>query len=121
LCTGNVPQGSCAPAVGPSSAGYNDPDFDPLLLSMLGVKSTLKDRWRQVLAEAARIDRKHLLTLEPEISVAQTDEMARNGLQLVVPAGLHRTFTGPQAAWLMDFRGFLKMVADRQAGAGARG
>lgn len=105
----------------PSSADYHDPAFDPLLLSMLGVKSTLKDRWRQVLAEAARIDRKHLLTLEPGISVAQTDEMARNGLQLVVPAGLHRTFTGPQAAWLMDFRAFLGVLGERQALAAARG
>lgn len=105
----------------PSGAAYHDPAFDALLLSMLGVKSTLKDRWRQVLAEAARIDRKHLLTLEPGISVAQTDEMARNGLQLVVPAGLHRTFTGPQAAWLMDFRGFLGVLGERQARAAARG
>lgn len=105
----------------PSSAHYHDLAFDPLLLSMLGVKSTLKDRWRQVLAEAARIDRKHLLTLEPGISVAQTDEMARNGLQLVVPASLHRTFTSPQAAWLMDFRGFLGVLGERQALAAARG
>ncbi|UXU75523.1 MULTISPECIES: type II restriction endonuclease [unclassified Paracoccus (in: a-proteobacteria)] len=105
----------------PSSAAYRDPCFDPLLLSMLGVKSTLKDRWRQVLAEAARIERKHLLTLEPGISVAQTDEMIRNALQLVVPAALHRTFTTPQAAWLMDFRNFLGVVAERQARADARG
>jgi hypothetical protein len=28
---------------------------------MPGVKSTCKDRWRQVLAEADRIDHKHLL------------------------------------------------------------
>lgn len=105
----------------PSAAAYHDPAFDALLLAMLGVKSTLKDRWRQVLAEAARIDRKHLLTLEPGISVAQTDEMARNDLQLVVPAALHRTFTPPQAAWLMDFGDFLGLVAERQARADARG
>lgn len=105
----------------PCSADYRDPAFDPLLLSMLGVKSTLKDRWRQVLAEAARIDRKHLLTLEPGISVAQTDEMARNALQLVVPAGLHRTFTGPQSAWLMNFRDFLGELSERQALAASRG
>jgi hypothetical protein len=30
---------------------------------MLGSKSTLKDRWRQVLDEADRITHKHLLTL----------------------------------------------------------
>ena len=42
---------------------------------MLAVKSTCKDRWRQILAEADRLPVKHLLTLEPGISVAQTDEM----------------------------------------------
>lgn len=82
---------------------------------MLGVKSTLKDRWRQVLAEAARIDHKHLLTLEPGISTHQTDEMVRNGLQLVVPQGLHATYTPEQAGWLMNVRGFIDLVSERDA------
>lgn len=99
----------------PGAAEYADPAFDPARLSMLGVKSTLKDRWRQVLAEAARIDRKHLLTLEPGISTHQTDEMARHQLQLVVPQGLHATFTPAQGAWLMNFRGFIDLVAARAA------
>jgi len=56
---------------------------------MLGVKSTCKDRWRQVLAEADRIDQKHLLTLEAAISINQTAEMQSKQLQLVVPAAVH--------------------------------
>lgn len=104
----------------PSGASYRDPAIDPVLLTMLGVKSTLKDRWRQVLAEAARIDRKHLLTLEPAISVAQTDEMLRNNLQLVVPRTLQATFTAPQISKLMDFSDFLNLVLDRQAASDAR-
>jgi len=40
----------------PNVAAYHNPAFDPLGLTMLGVKSTCKDRWRQVLAEADRID-----------------------------------------------------------------
>lgn len=99
----------------PGTAQYADPAFDAARLSMLGVKSTLKDRWRQVLAEAARIDRKHLLTLEPGISTRQTDEMVRNSLQLVVPQDLHATFTPAQAGWLMNFRGFIDLVAAREA------
>ena len=99
----------------PGSVQYADPAFDAARLSMLGVKSTLKDRWRQVLAEAARIDRKHLLTLEPGISTRQTDEMVRNSLQLVVPQGLHATFTPDQAGWLMTFRAFIDLAAAREA------
>lgn len=98
----------------PGAAEYADPEFEAARLAMLGVKSTLKDRWRQVLAEAARIPEKHLLTLEPGISIHQTDEMKAQGLQLVVPSGLHATFKTDQAAWLIDFRTFLELVQTKQ-------
>lgn len=52
----------------PGIIEYHDLGFDCRLLTMLGVKSTCKDRWRQVLIEANRINRKHLLTLEVAIS-----------------------------------------------------
>lgn len=101
----------------PGIAEYKNASFDPLRLTVLGVKSTCKDRWRQVLAEANRIRQKHLLTLEAAISVNQTEEMADKSLQLVVPAGLHKTYTGAQQAWLMNVAEFSKLVAGRQ-GAG---
>ncbi|MCK5724549.1 MAG: restriction endonuclease, partial [Gammaproteobacteria bacterium] len=69
----------------PGSNEYHDPDYNSGLLTMLGVKSSCKDRWRQVLSEADRIDSKHLLTLEAAISTNQTDEMQAKKLQLVVP------------------------------------
>ena len=47
----------------PSIKAYRNSSFDPSGLTMLGVKSTCKDRWRQVLSEARRIDQKHLLTI----------------------------------------------------------
>src|SRR5690606_20658382 len=46
----------------PGEKEYHDRSFDSLRLTMLGVKSSCKDRWRQVLAEADRIEKKHLLT-----------------------------------------------------------
>src|SRR3546814_9248793 len=36
----------------PGQEEYYDPAFNPLLLTMLAVKSTCKDRWRQVLARS---------------------------------------------------------------------
>jgi EcoRII C terminal len=102
----------------PGTAQYQDNTFEAAGLTMLGVKSTLKDRWRQVLAEAARIDHKHLLTLEPGISASQTDEMMRQSLQLVVPQQLHKTFTTAQAVWLMTFGGFVDLARARQIRAG---
>jgi hypothetical protein len=98
----------------PTIAAYHNPVFDPLRLTMLGVKSTCKDRWRQVLAEADRIDHKHLLTLETSISGHQTDEMQAKNLQLVLPRGLHETYTPAQQTWLMDISLFTALVRERQ-------
>ena len=98
----------------PGQAEYRDLAFPPDRLTMLGAKSTLKDRWRQVLSEAVRINHKHLLTLEPSISENQTDEMSAKNLQLVIPKKLHETFRPKQQSWLMDVSGFLGLVAARQ-------
>ncbi len=81
---------------------------------MLGVKSTSKDRWRQVLTEADRIPHKHLCTLEAGISARQTDEMRRQALTLVVPAGLHTTYTSAQRSELLDVAGFVELVKGKQ-------
>ncbi|MCH2238309.1 MAG: restriction endonuclease [Blastomonas sp.] len=102
----------------PGTAAYQDAAFPAELLTMLGVKSTCKDRWRQVLAEADRIADKHLLTLEPSISTNQTDEMQQRRLQLVLPRGLHETFTASQQGWLMPVSDLVALVRDRQARAG---
>ncbi|TYO91465.1 type II restriction endonuclease [Oceanicella actignis] len=105
----------------PGAREYHDPAFDARLLTMLGVKSTLKDRWRQVLAEAERIPEKHLLTLQAGVSVHQMDEMRRNSLRLVVPQSLHEAYDRTAVGWLMRFRDFLGLVRDRQARADAPG
>lgn len=98
----------------PGVAECHNPSFDSLKLTMLGVKSTCKDRWRQVLAEADRTDDKHLLTLETAISTNQTDEMAAKRLQLTLPRSLHKTYTQPQQAWLMDVEAFIGLAQQRQ-------
>ncbi|POF61630.1 restriction endonuclease [Novacetimonas maltaceti] len=98
----------------PGKAAYADPLFPADRLTMLGSKSTLKDRWRQVLSEAVRIRKKHLLTLEPGISENQTDEMRVKELQLVLPQKLHATFRPSQQAWLMNVGEFIRLVRERQ-------
>jgi len=97
----------------PDSASYHNPAFPVQCLTMLGAKSTCKDRWRQVLAEAQRIERKHLLTLQTSISSSQTDEMEANNLQLVLPANLHPTYTVEQQGWLMDLEEFISLIRSR--------
>jgi len=98
----------------PGQAVYRDPAFPAARLTMLGAKSTLKDRWRQVLSEAVRIEEKHLLTLEPGISENQTSEMQAKKLQLVVPQPLHSTYRPTQRGWLMRLADFVPLVRSRQ-------
>ena len=93
---------------------YHDPGFGEANLTMLGVKSSCKDRWRQVLVEADRIEQKHLLTLEAAISESQTDEMKSKRLQLVLPKKLHFTYSKEQQLWLMDVHDFVGLVQERQ-------
>lgn len=98
----------------PGELEYHDEAFPAGRLTMLGAKTTCKDRWRQVLAEAARIPQKHLLTLEPGISETQTTEMVGHGLQLVLPRPIHATYRPAQQAWLMDVADFLRLVRERR-------
>lgn len=99
----------------PGHAEYHDQTWSADRLTMLGVKSSCKDRWRQILAEAERIPNKHLLTLEPGISSNQTDEMRAKGVSLVLPRGIHHSYQPEQKVWLMDVAGFIGLVEGRQS------
>jgi len=98
----------------PGGKEYRDANFNAALLTMLGAKTTSKDRWRQVLAEAKRIEHKNLFTLEAAISTNQTDQMRQHKLQLVVPRGLFSTYTPAQQSNLLDLAGFMSLVRDRE-------
>jgi hypothetical protein len=98
----------------PGEHQYHDQRFDASLLVMLGVKSTSKDRWRQVLTEADRIPRKHLCTLEAGISIKQTTEMQRQQLTLVIPDSLNETYTIGQRRMLLNVGSFINFVRLRQ-------
>lgn len=102
----------------PGISEYHNPEFPDLCLTMLGVKSTCKDRWRQVLSEAARIERKHLFTLEPGISENQTAEMTGHKLTLVLPKSLHASYKPVQQSNLVQLAEFVELVKRRQLSTG---
>uniref|UniRef100_UPI00202FE96B type II restriction endonuclease n=2 Tax=Enterobacterales TaxID=91347 RepID=UPI00202FE96B len=52
----------------PSGVEYHNPAYPAEKLRMLAVKTTCKDRWRQALSEADRIDKIHLFTLQEGVS-----------------------------------------------------
>lgn len=98
----------------PSFKAYHDASFPIARLKMLGAKTTCKDRWRQVLSEAKRIEAKHLVTLEAAISRVQFDEMKSNRLQLVVPSAIHPTYLPEQQEALMNIEQFISCIKDGQ-------
>ncbi|KQQ44741.1 restriction endonuclease [Rhizobium sp. Leaf311] len=99
----------------PGQTEYHDVNFPSERLTMLGSKSTLKDRWRQVLSEAQRVPEKHLLTLEPGLSENQTAEMQAKQIQLVIPKSIQMSFRRAQRDWLISVKDFIGLVRSRQA------
>ena len=94
----------------PGQQAYKDHKFPSERLRMLGAKTSCKERWRQVLAEANRISQKHLITMEPAISTEQTEQMREKNLQLIVPEKLQQTYTEDQRQHLLTLSGFISEV-----------
>lgn len=99
----------------PGATAYHDNAFPAELLTTLGAKFSLKDRWRQVLAEADRILVKHLLTLDQDISSAQLAEIGSRQVQLVIPLPLQERYRAEFRADMLSVAMFLQLVAERQS------
>ncbi|WP_202796486.1 type II restriction endonuclease [Citromicrobium sp. JLT1363] len=91
----------------PSQEAYQDNSFPADQLRMLAVKTTCRDRWRQILNEADRIPRKHLLTLQEGVSENQFREMTSAGVTLVVPEKLREKFPKPVRPHLQNLESFI--------------
>lgn len=94
----------------PSEQVYKSMEASTRKLRMLAVKTTCKDRWRQVLNEADKISRKHLLTLQEGISERQFNEMVGAGVQLVVPKPIERHYHSSIRPHLQSLESFIADV-----------
>jgi hypothetical protein len=98
----------------PGLREYEDENFPDEKLRMLGAKFTAKDRWRQVLNEARRIKRKHLLTLEPSVSIHQLRLMREQTLQLVIPTPIQNVYPETSRGELMSVANFINELRPLQ-------
>ena len=98
----------------PNGECYHKIIFPTENLTMLGVKTSCKDRWRQVLNEAERIKDKHLFTLQPGIFKNQLKEMKDANLTLVVPHKNICTFPVEYQDSLFDLSKFIGLVRKKQ-------
>ncbi len=98
----------------PNGQCYHNLTFPGELLTVLGAKTTCKDRWRQVLNEADRVDDKYLFTLQQGISSNQLKEMQDYRLHLVVPHKYLTSFPKEYRGGICDLSSFIGMVKERQ-------
>lgn len=84
-------------------------------ITVLGAKTTCKDRWRQVTTEADRVEKKYLFTLQQGISRNQLREMADENVHLVVPESHIKTFPEECQAGISNLSSFIAMVKDKQS------
>jgi hypothetical protein len=72
----------------PGCTEYADKSFPSDHLRLVACKSILRERWDQVLNEAARIPEKYLLTLDLGITDATIADIRRSNLRLFIPGHL---------------------------------
>lgn len=98
----------------PNGECYHNFEFPADNLTVLGAKTTCKDRWRQVINEADRIDVKYLCTLQPAISRAQLKEMRDSNVHLVVPHDIIDSYPKEYRSEISDIKGFISLVRAKQ-------
>lgn len=98
----------------PNSSCYHNFEFPAEDLVVLGAKTTCKDRWRQVLSEADRVEEKYLFTLQQGISLSQLKEMSDAKLTLIVPKPYIQSFPKAYQNQLKDLSEFIGIVKRKQ-------
>lgn len=98
----------------PGAKEYHSLVFPAEDLTFLGAKTTCKDRWRQVLDEARKIEVKHLFTLQPSIATPQLEQMKAAKVVLVVPEENKSSFDARFRDDLLSLRQFIGMVSEKQ-------
>lgn len=98
----------------PSVEAYEDTRYPLGKLFIVGVKTTCKDRWRQVLNEAKRIKEKHILTIQQGISKKQLNDMREDGVHLIVPRDYHKQYP-PSRMRILEVEQFVDLVRSRLA------
>ncbi|HZH30442.1 MAG TPA: type II restriction endonuclease [Pyrinomonadaceae bacterium] len=99
----------------PSEEAYFDSTYPLEKLFVVGVKTTCKDRWRQVLNEGKRVPDKYILTIQQGISTNQLNEMHAANVTLIVPQRLHKDYPKKRDVTLLNLEQFITTVRAQMA------
>lgn len=94
----------------PAKTAYDDSGYPEEKLFVVGVKTTCKDRWRQVLNEGRRVQDKHIITTQRGITSAQLAEMTTSRVTLVVPEPIQEDYPPEWRPRLLTVRQFCDKI-----------
>lgn len=97
----------------PGKREYDDPRYPEERLFIVGVKTTCKDRWGQVVKEARRVRHKHILTIQRGIASGQLHEMHEANVSLIVPKSIQADYPRERDIEMLTIDGFINVVRDR--------
>lgn len=97
----------------PGKEAYHNPNYDANRLIVLGAKTTCKDRWRQVVTEADRVNVKYLCTLQQGNTVQQMKEMQSEHVVLVVPKPYIKSYPPEFRESIFDLKTFIQFVREK--------
>lgn len=98
----------------PGGEAYHNLLFPAEQLVFLGAKTSCKDRWRQVLNEANRIDIKYLFTFQQGVTKNQLLEMRHEKVKLVVPSANRESFPMEFQPEIETLASFIDIVKEKQ-------
>lgn len=112
-----MPDGSKPDFLLPSREHYNSNDTAVLsLVTFVGAKTTTKERWQQLVAEAQRIGVRHMVTMDKDLNGTKVHTMKLKNVVPVLPSPLIVDQYGDKD-WkgdLMSVGAFVEMAEDRQ-------
>lgn len=98
----------------PNGKCYHHYEFPSDHLTILGAKTTCRDRWNQVASEAERADFKFLFTTQPGMSVMQLKGLETLKVGVVVPSKNICEFPKPYRDKIWSLAKFISMVKEQQ-------
>ncbi len=92
---------------------YRKIEFPGDEMTFLAVKTTCKDRWRQILSEADKIETKYLFTLQRGISKKQLGEMYSSNVKLVVPEKYRKEYPKEYIPEISNLSSYLELLKSK--------
>ena len=86
----------------PTVEAFKNSSFPEDRLFGIAMKTTLKERWKQVVYESPRVRRKYLLTLQDGMPAQTLREMREADVTLIVPEELHSEYPMPERDALLS-------------------